>query len=102
MAVDRQLQADQEDFNLSYGFHIPPRKSLAAKAAKLQTGPAADALKIFNESAVAGNPSWTPKMNNAYADAATAIVRKGGDIDDNLAKAREGRQRRTPAPVRLR
>ncbi len=24
--------ADQEDFNLSYGFHIPPRKSLAAKA----------------------------------------------------------------------
>ncbi len=78
--------ANQEDFNLSYGFHIPPRKSLAAKAAKLQSGPAADALKIFNEYAVAGNPAWTPKMNNAYADAATAIVRKGGDIDDNLAK----------------
>jgi len=78
---------DQEDFNLSYGFHIPPRKSLAAQASKLQSGPAADALKIFNESAVAGNPAWTPKMNNAYADAATAIVRKGGDIDANLAKA---------------
>jgi multiple sugar transport system substrate-binding protein len=76
----------QEDFNLSYGFHIPPRKSLAAKAEKLQSGPASDALKIFNESAVASNPSWTPKMNNAYADAATAIVRKGGDIDENLAK----------------
>lgn len=75
----------QEDFNLSYGFHIPPRKSLAAKAEKLQSGPAADALKIFNESAVAANPAWTPKMNNAYADAATAIVRKGGDIDSNLA-----------------
>jgi multiple sugar transport system substrate-binding protein len=79
--------ADQEDFNLSYGFHIPPRKSLAAKAAKLQSGPAADALKIFNEDAVAANPAWTPKMNSAYADAATAIVRKGGDIDTNLAKA---------------
>ena len=79
--------ADQEDFNLSYGFHIPPRKSLAAKAEKLQSGPAADALKIFNDYAVAGNPAWTPKMNNAYADAATAIVRKGGDIDENLAKA---------------
>ena len=26
-------------------------------------------------------------MNNAYADAATEIVRKGGDIDANLAKA---------------
>ena len=79
--------ADQEDFNLSYGFHIPPRKSLAAKAAKLQSGPAADALKIFNEGAVAGNPAWTPKMGNAYADAATNIVRKGGDIDANLSKA---------------
>ncbi|HEU5483262.1 MAG TPA: sugar ABC transporter substrate-binding protein [Microlunatus sp.] len=79
--------AAQEDFNLSYGFHIPPRKSLAAKAEKLQSGPAADALKIFNDYAVAGNPAWTPKMNNAYADAATAIVRKGGDIDASLATA---------------
>ncbi|HYI58736.1 MAG TPA: sugar ABC transporter substrate-binding protein [Microlunatus sp.] len=79
--------AAQEDFNLSYGFHIPPRRSLAAKAEKLQSGPAADALKIFNDYAVAGNPAWTPKMNNAYADAATAIVRKGGDIDSNLAEA---------------
>jgi multiple sugar transport system substrate-binding protein len=26
-------------------------------------------------------------MNNGYADAATAIVRKGGDIDTSLAKA---------------
>jgi hypothetical protein len=58
-----------------------------ATAAKLQSGPAADALKIFNENAVASNPAWTPKMNNAYADAATEIVRKGGDIDANLAKA---------------
>jgi len=24
-------------------------------------------------------------MNSAYADAATAIVRKGGDIDSNIA-----------------
>jgi len=77
----------QEDFNLSYGFHIPPRKSLAAKAAKLQAGPAAEALKIFNDYAVPPNPAWTPKMSAAYADAATAIVRKKGDVDSNLAKA---------------
>jgi multiple sugar transport system substrate-binding protein len=77
---------DQEDFNLSYGFHIPPRKSLAAKAAKLQSGPAADALKIFNDYAIPANPAWTPKMNDAYADAATNIVRKAGDVDSNLAK----------------
>lgn len=78
---------NQEDFNLSYGFHVPPRKSLAAKASKLQSGPAADALKIFNDYAVAANPAWTPKMNSAYADAATAIVRKGADIDASTATA---------------
>lgn len=77
----------QEDFNLSYGFHIPPRKSLAAKADKLKDGPAADALQIFNDFAVPSNPAWTPKMDQAYADAATAIVRKGGDIEANLTKA---------------
>ena len=94
--------AAQEDFNLSYGFHIPPRKSLAAKAEKLQPGPPPTRLKIFNESAVAANPSWTPKMGNAYADAATAIVRKGGDIDAQPGQGGEGRRRRAPAPVRLR
>ena len=79
----------QEDFNLNYGFHIPPRKSLAAGAQKLQEGVAAEALRIFNESAVARNPMWTPKMKSAFADAATAIVRGGGDIDAELGKAQQ-------------
>jgi multiple sugar transport system substrate-binding protein len=79
----------QEDFNLSYGFHIPPRKSIASRAQKLQEGVAAEALRIFNESAVAPNPMWTPKMKSAFADAATAIVRGGGDIDAELAKAQQ-------------
>ena len=47
---------DQEDFNFSYGFHIPPR-SAGGQGDKLKTGPAAEALKIFNENAVAGNPA---------------------------------------------
>lgn len=85
MALDRQQQGPGR-LHLSYGFHIPPRKSLAAKAAKLQSGPAADALKIFNDYAIPANPAWTPKMNDAYADAATSIVRKAGDVDSNLAK----------------
>ncbi len=79
----------QEDYNLSYGFHIPPRKSIASGAQKLQEGVAAEALRIFNESAVAPNPMWTPKMKSAFADAATAIVRGGGDIDAELAKAQQ-------------
>jgi multiple sugar transport system substrate-binding protein len=79
----------QEDFNLNYGFHIPPRKSLASSAQKLQEGVAAEALRIFNESAVARSPMWTPKMKSAFADAATAIVRGGGDIDAELGKAQQ-------------
>lgn len=79
----------QEDFNLSYGFHIPPRKSLAATAEKLQEGVAADALRIFNESAVPQSPMWTPKMKSAFADAATAIVREGADVDAELAGAKQ-------------
>ena len=79
----------QEDFNLSYGFHIPPRRSIAERAQKLQQGVAADALRIFTESAVAPNPMWTPKMRSAYADAATAIVREGGDINAELATAQQ-------------
>jgi multiple sugar transport system substrate-binding protein len=79
----------QEDFNLNYGFHIPPRTSLASSAQKLQEGVAAEALRLFNEYAVARNPMWTPKMKSAFADAATAIVREGGDIDAELATAQQ-------------
>lgn len=78
---------DQEDYNLSYGFHVPPRKSLAAKATKLQSGPAADAVKIFNDYAVAGGTTWTTEMNNAWGDAMTAVVRKGQDPEAPMTKA---------------
>ncbi|WP_245645198.1 ABC transporter substrate-binding protein [Pseudonocardia acaciae] len=79
---------NQEDFNLSYGFHVPPRKSLAESAQKLRAGVAAEALKIFNQYAVPFNPMWTQKMRTAYADAATAIVRQNADITSSLATAK--------------
>ncbi|QDP98778.1 extracellular solute-binding protein [Microlunatus elymi] len=78
---------DQEDFNLSYGFHVPPRKSLAAKATKLQSGPAAEAVKIYNQYAISGGTTWTTEMNTSFGDAATAIVRKGKEAGPELAKA---------------
>jgi multiple sugar transport system substrate-binding protein len=77
----------QEDWSLNYGFHIPPRKSLAAKAAKLQSGPAAEAVKLNAEYGVTDNPSWTPKMNTAFGDMLTNIIRKGSDPAAEVGKA---------------
>jgi len=79
---------DIVDWNLSYGFHIPPRKTMAANATKLQSGQAADALKIAQQDAVPGNPAWTPAMNTAYSDMLTNIVRKGANPAPEIAKAK--------------
>lgn len=84
---------DQEDFNLSYGFHVPPRKSLAAKAEKLQSGPAAEAVKIFNDYAVSGGTTWTTEMNSAWGDAMTAVIRKGKDASDAIGTAEKSVQK---------
>ena len=71
---------DQLDFAQSYGFHIPARKSLAAKADKLKSGPAADAVKLVNENGHAQTPIlWSPKSRTAYSDALNRIIRTGAD-----------------------
>ena len=71
---------DQLDFAQSYGFHIPARKSLAAKADKLKAGPAADAVRFVNEYGHAQSPIlWSPKSGTAYSDALNRIIRTGAD-----------------------
>ncbi|MGW6275996.1 ABC transporter substrate-binding protein [Kribbella sp. NPDC055071] len=77
----------QEDWCLNYGFHIPPRKSLAAKAAKLQSGVAAETVKLTGDYGHTDNPAWTPKMNTAYTDMLTNIIRKGADPTAEIATA---------------
>jgi multiple sugar transport system substrate-binding protein len=78
----------QEDFNLSYGFHIPPRKSIAAKASKLQSGQAADAVKFVQENAKASNPpDWTSVMRTAFNDAVSRVVRDGAPADAEIKGA---------------
>lgn len=77
----------QEDWSLSYGFHIPPRKSLAARATKLQSGPAADAVKLNEQHAVTDNPAWTPKMGSAFNDMLTNVIKKGADPAAEAARA---------------
>jgi multiple sugar transport system substrate-binding protein len=78
---------DQEDWALSYGFHIPPRKSLAAKATKLQSGPAADVLQLNSKYSFSDNPMWTPNVSAPYGDMLTNIMRKGNDPQKEVTKA---------------
>ncbi|MFD9733970.1 ABC transporter substrate-binding protein [Umezawaea sp. NPDC059074] len=78
----------QEDFNLSYGFHIPPRQSLAAKADKLTKGAAADAVKYVRDLAKSSNPpDWIPSMGTAFNDAVSRAVREGADAGTELKAA---------------
>jgi len=68
-----------QDWCLSYGFHIPPRKSMAANAEALTTGPAATAVSISQEFGWGDDPNWTPTMETAVDDMMTHIVLEGAD-----------------------
>ena len=70
---------DQQDWSLSYGFHVPPRKSAAAAAEPLKTGPAAEAVKILNDNGRILPPQWTAAMGTALTDALSNIVKNGAD-----------------------
>ncbi|MET9148317.1 sugar ABC transporter substrate-binding protein [Streptomyces sp. NPDC004042] len=75
---------DQEDFALSYGFHIPARTSLAKKAAKLRTGAAAEAVRLTTDHGHAEPLLWTPAARTAYQDALSRIIKDGADPDAEL------------------
>lgn len=80
--TDKQL-----DWAQAYGFHIPARKSLAEKADKLKTGPAADAVKFVNENGHAQTPLlWSPKSSTAFSDALSRIVKNGSDPTAEIKK----------------
>ena len=78
----------QRDFDLSYGFHIPARRSIAAKADKLSSGAGKDAVELVQRyGKVQATPGWTSPMNTAYTDALNNIIRKGSDPEGQLKKA---------------
>ncbi|MFD5540668.1 ABC transporter substrate-binding protein [Streptomyces sp. NPDC127079] len=74
----------QEDFALSYGFHIPARLSLAKKAGKLKTGAAAEAVRLTTEHGYAQPLLWTPAGQTAYQDALSRIIRSGANPETEL------------------
>lgn len=70
---------DQQDWNLDYGFHIPPRKSVATVASKLKTGPAAQAVQYANQYGHTNSPFWDNAMSSALTTALSNIVKNGAD-----------------------
>ncbi|MGW6137281.1 ABC transporter substrate-binding protein [Streptomyces sp. NPDC055140] len=76
----------QEDFALSYGFHIPARISLAKKAGKLRKGAAADAVRFTTDHGYAQPLRWTPASRTAYQDALSRIIKDGASPDSELKK----------------
>lgn len=78
---------DQQDWNLDYGFHLPPRISAAASATKLKTGQAADAVSILTQYGKPNPPTWDTAMATALTDAVTNIVKNGADAKSEVAKA---------------
>jgi multiple sugar transport system substrate-binding protein len=76
----------QADFALSYGFHIPARLSLARQAAKLRTGPAADAVRYATDHGYADPLLWTAKSTAALRDATSRVITDGADPSAQLAQ----------------
>ncbi|MFE5888113.1 ABC transporter substrate-binding protein [Streptomyces sp. NPDC002285] len=76
----------QEDWATSYGFHIPPRTSLAKEATKLKSGNAAEGVRLFNEFGHFDNIGWTQAMRTAFEDVFANCVRKDMDPEAALDK----------------
>ncbi|WP_078969739.1 ABC transporter substrate-binding protein [Streptomyces natalensis] len=74
----------QQDFALSYGFHIPARLSLAKNAKQLQHGAAADAVRFATEHGHAEPLLWTTADRTAYQDALSRIIKDGANPETEL------------------
>lgn len=77
----------QKDWALSYGFHVPPRKSAAASAEPLKSGPAAEAVSILGQYGKILAPQWTAAMTTILNDAITSIIKGSADPAQAIATA---------------
>ncbi|GAC1360211.1 MAG: sugar ABC transporter substrate-binding protein [Ktedonobacteraceae bacterium] len=65
----------QTDWNVAYGFHVPPRTSTSAQTSKLKASPASDAVDILNQYGHANSPYWNAAMDTALQTAVSNIVK---------------------------
>lgn len=77
----------QSDFNTSYGFHIPSRKTAIAAATKLKTGPARDAVLMAQRTANQSYGLWNGSMDTVLFDAAAAVIRSDRPVSEIVKEA---------------
>jgi multiple sugar transport system substrate-binding protein len=69
----------QTDWNVGYGFHVPPRVSASAAATKLKTGQAADAVNYLNLYGHSLSPYWDAAIDTGLQNAVSKIAKSGGN-----------------------
>ena len=67
----------QRDWNLSYGFHVPPRTSVAQAAKALKDPAPAQVVENLRQYGYLLPPAWSGGMGTALSDAAINIVKLG-------------------------
>lgn len=77
----------QWDWNLGYGFHVPPRNSAANSAEALQGGNAAAVVSALQNYGVSTPPLWNGTMGTALSQALSNVVQNGADAATELAAA---------------
>jgi multiple sugar transport system substrate-binding protein len=77
----------QIDWNVGYGFHVPPRASIAQQTTKLQSSPASDAVNILNKYGHATPPLWDAAMDTELQNVVSSIVKNGKNARSLLNQA---------------
>ncbi|WP_214322616.1 ABC transporter substrate-binding protein [Nonomuraea sediminis] len=77
----------QKDFNQSYGLHVPPRKTVAATADKLQAGSAKDAVDLAAKYGKSNPNTWSSAVSSVFDAAAAKAMTGQGDVAALLTAA---------------
>ncbi|MEU5216880.1 extracellular solute-binding protein [Streptomyces sp. NPDC020807] len=82
-----EQSALQQDFAESYGFHVPPRTSVAASAKKLSSGTAKETVALSAKHGKHNPATWDTAVSSTFNAAATKIAAGDGDPAELLADA---------------
>ena len=92
--------ADQEDFNLSYGFHLPPRLAMQETAEPLDGE--SEAVKSSADHGFVDSVYYSGAVSTPYVDAVGNIVEDGADATTEhrcCGGSRPGGTRQAPEPL---